>query len=53
MLNFSASLNDAAPVSPIVFAVGTKSIRKSDSLVDVFCNCLMFTIQTELSKCCV
>ena len=35
VFNFSASLNDAAPVSPISFPVD--EMRKSDLLVNVFC----------------
>ena len=35
VFDFSASLNDAAPVSPISFPVD--EMRKSDLLVNVFC----------------
>ena len=35
--DFNASLNDVAPVSPILFAVDIKMTEKSELLMDAFC----------------
>ena len=53
VFDFSASLNDAAPVSPILLSVDVKRKEKSDLLIDVFCVSLVFTSQIELRECCV
>ena len=48
VFDFSASLNDVAPVSPIPFPVDTKRNEKSELLMDVFCVssffCLYFSV---------
>ena len=48
----SASLNDAAPVSPISLPVDEKRNEKSELLMDVFCVFLsfVFTIQIEIHE---
>ena len=55
VFDFNDSLNDAAPVAPILFTVDEKRNRKSELLMDVFL-CLLsfvFTSQIEFSECCV
>ena len=37
VFDFNASLNDAAPVSPILLSVDMMRMEKSDLLTDVFC----------------
>ena len=37
VFDFSASLNDVAPVSPMLFSVYAKRKEKSELLMDVFC----------------
>ena len=37
VLDFSDSLNDVAPVSPILFSVDVKRMGKSDLFADAFC----------------
>ena len=37
VFDFSDLLNDFAPVSPMLFSVGMKRMKKSDLLMDVFC----------------
>ena len=37
VFDFSASLNDAAPVTSILFSVDEDRMEKSDLLMDVFC----------------
>ena len=50
VFDFSPSLNDVAPLSPMLFTVDVKS----DLLMDVFCvSSFVFTTQIELSECCV
>ena len=52
--DFSASLNDVTPVSPISFPVDEKRKEKSELSMDVFCvSSSVFTIQIEFRKCCV
>ena len=52
--DFNASLNDAAPVSPISLPVDEKEKKKSDLLVDViYVSSFVFTSQIEFSECCV
>ena len=56
VFDFSASLNDVAPVCPILFPVNVRRKEKSDLLMDIFCVCLLsfvFTPQIKCSKCCV
>ena len=36
MFDFNDLLNDVAPVSPILFPVDVKRMKKSDLLMDVF-----------------
>ena len=51
---FSDSLNDVAPVSPILLSVCVKRKEKSELLVDVFCvSSFVFTTQIKFSECCV
>ena len=37
VFDFSASLNDVAPVSPMLLPVGVKRKEESELLMDVFC----------------
>ena len=37
VFDFNASLNDVAPVSPILLSVDLKRKEKSELLMDVFC----------------
>ena len=37
VFDFSASLNDVAPVSPMLLSVDVMKIEKSDLLMDFFC----------------
>ena len=37
MFDFNASLNDVAPVSPMLLSVDVKRMEKSELLMDVFC----------------
>ena len=55
VFDFSASLNDVAPVSPMLFPVFVKRNEKSELLMDVFCvsSFFVFTTQIEFSECCV
>ena len=51
---FIASLNDVAPMFPILFPVDVIKIEKSDLLMDVFCvSSFVFTTQIKLRECCV
>ena len=55
LFDFSASLNDIAPVSPMLFPVDLMEMEKS-WVVDVYHLCVVsfvFTIQIELCECCV
>ena len=55
VFDFNDSLNDVAPVSPMLFPVDVKRKEKSELLMDVFL-CLLssvFTNQIEFSECCV
>ena len=54
VFDFNNSLNDAAPVSPILLSVCVKIKGKSELLMDVFCVyffCL--TAEVEYNECCV
>ena len=55
VFDFNASLNDSAPVSPVMFPVNVKRMEKSGLLMDVFCVFFLFvfTTQIEFSECCV
>ena len=37
VFDFNTSLNDVAPVSPILFTVDVMRMEKSELLMDVFC----------------
>ena len=53
VFDFSDSLNDVAPVSPMSLSVGEKR-KKSDLLMDVFCvSSFVFTTQIEFCECIV
>ena len=53
VFNFNASLNDVAPVYPILLAVDVNRLKR-ELLMDVFCvSSFVFTTQIELSECCV
>ena len=54
VFDFSASLNDFAPVSPILFPVDMMLKEKSGLLMDAICVLfLLFTTQMEICECCV
>ena len=54
VFDFNASLNDVAPVSPILFPVDLMKMEKSGLLMDSICVVsFVFTKQIELSECCV
>ena len=44
VLDFNASLNDVAPVSPILLSVCAKGKEKSELLMDVFCMSSFFCL---------
>ena len=54
VFDFSDSLIDAAPVSPILLSVEVKRNKKSELLMDVFCvSSFVFTTKVEFSERCV
>ena len=54
VFDFSASLNDFAPVSPMLLPVEVMRMEKSELLMDVFCvSSFVFTKQIEFRECCV
>ena len=54
VFDFSDSLNDVAPASPMLFAVDEKRKEKSELLMDVFCvSSFAFTVEIEFNECCV
>ena len=54
VFTFIASLNDVAPVSPILFTVHLIRMEQSELLVDAICVVsFVFTAQIKLSECCV
>ena len=54
VFDFSASLNDFAPVSPILLTVDLMRKEKSKSLMDAICaSFFVFTSQIKLRECCV
>ena len=53
VFDFNDSLNDVAPVPPILFPVYEKKKEKSVLLMDVFCvSSFVFTTQIEFCECC-
>ena len=57
VFDLNDSLNDVAPVSPMLLSVVMKRRKKSELLMDVFCVSFffssVFTTQIEFSDCCV
>ena len=54
MFDFNASLNDVAPVSPILFPVDLMNMKKSGLLIDsIYVVSFVFTYQVETCECCV
>ena len=54
MFDFNDSLNDFAPVSPMLLSVDVTRKEKSELLMDVICvSSFVFTSQIEFSECCV
>ena len=53
VFDFNDSLNDVAPVSPILLSVDAKRMEKSELLMDVFCvSSMTFTPHVEFSEYC-
>ena len=51
---FNASLNDVAPVSPILLPVSFMVMKKSGLLIDAICVVsFVLTTQIKASECCV
>ena len=50
VFDFSASFNDAAPVSLMLFAVDVKIKEKSELLMDVICVSFVFTTKLKPLK---
>ena len=54
MFDFNDSLNEDAPLSPILLPIDEMRNGKSELLIDVFCvSSFVFTTQIEYSECCV
>ena len=55
VFDFSASLSDVAPLSPILLSVDKKRNEKSKLLMDVVCvsSFFVFTPKIEFCECCV
>ena len=55
MFDFNASLNNVAPLSPILLSVDLMRMKKSGFLMDAICVLFpfVFTTQIEFSECCV
>ena len=53
VFDFNGSLNDVAPVSPMLLAVGVMIMEKSELMMDVFCVSFVFTTKIEFTECCV
>ena len=54
VFDFSASLNDVAPVSPILFPDDVMKMKKSGLLMDfIHVWACFFTAQVKFSECCV
>ena len=47
VFDFNTSLNDVAPVSPILFTVDVMRMKKSELLMDVFCVSSLFCIHNS------
>ena len=47
VFDFNASLNDAAPVSPILFTVDFTRIEKSGLLMDAVCMLFSFCVHSS------
>ena len=53
VFDFNASLNDDAPVSPMLLSLDAMRNEKSELLTDAFCvSSFIFTTQIECSECC-
>ena len=54
LFDFNASLNDVAPVSPILLPVSFMVMKKSGLLIDAICVVsFVLTTQIKASECCV
>ena len=54
VFDFNDSLNDIAPVSPILLPVYALRNEKSELLMDAICvSSFVFTLQIEFRECCV
>ena len=54
VFDFNASLNDVAPVSPMLLSVDLMRMKKSGLLVGAICVVsFVFTNQIEFCECCV
>ena len=53
VFDFSASLNDVAPLSPMLLSVDVMRNGNSELLMDVFWAPFVFTIKIEFGECCV
>ena len=54
VFDFNASLNDVAPLSPMLSSVDVLRNEKSGLLMDVICvSSFVFTTQIEFRECCV
>ena len=52
VFDFNDSLNDAAPLSPIMFTVYVTRVGNKQ-FVDTTCMLFVFTLQNEFCECCV
>ena len=50
MFDFNASLNDVAPLSPILLSVDFMSMEKSGLLMDAICECFFLCSLIRLSS---
>ncbi len=48
MFDFNTSLNDVAPVSPILLSVCSMKTEKSDLMIDTFC--VLFLLSSRLKQ---
>ena len=54
VFDFNDSLNDVAPVSPMLLSADVKRNEKNELLMDVICaSSFVFTSHIECSECCV
>ena len=51
VFDFNDSLNDVAPVSPMLFPVDAKKKEKCELLMDAICVSFVFTLQIEFYEC--